>query len=62
MGGLVGDRLGRGVGRAGAGHLGQHFLFEAHRAAHRGDEGGQLVVALLEHDIDVGPGLVDALP
>ena len=60
--GLGRDRFGGGVGGAGAGHLGEHFLFERHRAADRGDERRQLVVALLERDVDVRPGLVDPLP
>ena len=38
----------------------EHLLLEGHGAAHGGHEVGQLVVALLERHVDVGPGTLAA--
>ena len=61
MDGLLRDRFGGGVIRPGPRDLGQDVLLERHDAAHRRYERRQLVMALLEHDVDIRPRLVDPL-
>ena len=66
MAGLLrNDRLlvDRGVGlvaRPSLGDLFEHLFLELHGALDRGHQVGQLVVALLEGHVDVGPGALAA--
>ena len=60
-GALAVDGVVRSVVGPQPGHLLEHLTLEAHQAAHGLDQARQLVVTLLEDDVDVGPGLVDAL-
>ena len=44
------------VGRSSPRDILEHLRLKGHHPAHGGDQVGQLVVALLEHHVDVGPG------